>query len=122
MNYFERRKVLKDISTLDLVPVRIHGHEIQKGRVVVKIPKFKSGVLHKLFPSTERMFFNIRLDEPGSAAWLAIDGLNTVGQICERMQAGKEETETDLDGLETRLTKYIMTLYEKRIISFKQII
>ncbi len=42
MNYFERRRVLKSINAMDLIPVRTMAHEENEGRVTVLVPKFRS--------------------------------------------------------------------------------
>ena len=42
LSFFERRKILKNVNYLNIVPYRIHKEEIdENGLVTVLIPKFK---------------------------------------------------------------------------------
>jgi hypothetical protein len=122
MNYLQRRKVLKTINALDLIPVYYRGYEIEKGRVVVLVPKFKSSVYHRFFPRTQKLFYRIKLDELGSASWEAIDGSRNVKEIAQVInESGKFEKEKITD-MEDRLNKFMTMLYERRFVSFRQIL
>lgn len=121
MNYFERRKILKEINTMDLIPVRVHGNDMEENRVVVKVPKFESSFMHFLAPMTQKLFYSIKLDELGSSTWTAIDGKRNAREICDFVRENNQEDE-NLADLDDRLTKYLMMLYERRFISFQQIL
>lgn len=121
MNYFERRKILTTINTLDLIPLHCYGHEVQDNRIIVFVPKFSSSFVHALFPKTAKLFFRVKLDKTGTKAWEAIDGHRNVKEICEFIEKNADD-ESELKDLEKRLSKYIMILYEKRLISFKQLL
>jgi len=122
MNFLERRKILKRISAPDLIPIRIRSNEVEDGRVVVLIPKFASKIYHLFSPRLEKLFFRIKLDDLGSATWNAIDDKRSVKEIGDFIRAGHYEPAIDLDELDDRLAKYITLLYEKRLISFRQLL
>ncbi len=69
------------------------------------------------------MFLLSRLkrNQTGTLVWEAIDRKRSVQQIYDYLKNNSPEN-TGFDELEERLTKYIMNLYEKRLISFKQLI
>lgn len=120
MNYFQRRKILRNINTMDLVPVRLRGHEEKDGKIIVMIPKFRNRVYHTLAPFTARMFFRIKLDDLGTNTWQGIDGERNVQQICDYIRTINMEDEQNLTDLDDRLANYIMMLYQRKFISFKQ--
>lgn len=122
MNFLERRKILRSISAPDLIPIRIHSHEVEEGRVVVLIPKFASKIYYLFSPRLEKLFFRIKLDYLGSAVWSAIDDKRNVKEIVDFIRAGNYEPAIDLSDLDNRLDKYITLLYEKRLISFRQLL
>jgi hypothetical protein len=122
MNYFQRRKILNNINTMDLIPVRTQKYEKKEGKIIILIPKFKSRFYHAIAPSTARLFFRIKLDDLGSTTWEAIDGKRNIQELGNFIREGSHEGEPDLPDLDERLSKYMMMLYERRFISFKQII
>jgi len=121
MNYFQRRKILKQINAMDLIPVRYRGHEMNENRVVVLVPKFENKIYRLLMPRTQKLFFRIKLDELGSLTWEMIDGKRSVQEIAGTIRKDERFKETDLDELEDRLSKYMTMLYERRFISFRQL-
>ncbi len=121
MNIIKRRKILRNISALDLVPVRIVGHAEENGRVVLMIPKFDSRIIHRLFPVTEQMFFRIKLDDNGTLVWNAINGEINVGQLLAHI-SGTDTINNGFSDTRERLLKFISLLYERRYISFRQIL
>ncbi|MCD6113214.1 MAG: PqqD family protein [Bacteroidales bacterium] len=120
MNFFKRRKILKHINALDLIPVCRHPHEItEEGKVNLKVQKFKNPKLSRFLISNRRSdFFKIKLDELGSATWLEIDSKKTAQEICNSI---REKSGKDMPDLEDRCTKFLMLLYEQRYITFKQL-
>lgn len=122
MNFLERRKILRSISAPDLIPIRLHSNEVEEGKVVVLIPKFASKIYHLFSPRLEKLFFRIKLDDLGSATWNAIDDKRNVKEIGDFILSGQYEPAIDLDDIDNRLAKYITLLYEKRLISFRQLL
>ena len=121
MNYFRRRKILKSISAVDLIPVRVHGHDVVDGKVVILVPKFKSRWVHNLFPRTMQLFYRIRLDELGSITWENISGDKTVYEISNNVQNQLSEKEKSIEEAEERIAKFMTLLYDWRYITFRQI-
>lgn len=122
MNYFQRRRILKAISTTDLIPIRVHGHDVVKNKVVILAPKFNSRFVHNLFPRTQKLFYNIKLDELGSLTWENITGDKTVAEITKAVQIQMAEKGQSLDEAESRVNKFITLLYDWRYITFRQIL
>lgn len=121
MNYFTRRKILKSTSASDLIPVRVHGHEIVDGKVVILAPKFKSAWVHALSPRTQKLFYHIRLDELGSVTWLSISGDKTVSGITTEVINKLGEKGKAIEEAESRVEKFISLLYDWKYITFTQI-
>ena len=121
MNIFTRRKILRQINATELIPLRIVGHAVEEGRVILQIPKFESRVIHLLSPSTQKLFFRVKLDEMGSKVWETMDGNRSVGEIAGLILAEMTLSDT-WDELVIRLNKFTSQLYENRYITFKQLI
>lgn len=121
MNYFDRRKVLKETNTMDLVPLRTRNHEIEEENLVLLVPKFEWKVLLNILPSLRNQYFRVKLDPLGSKVWRSIDGQKTVGDIARQIRSEDRNGELDLTDLEDRLGKYMSMLYERKFISFTQI-
>jgi hypothetical protein len=122
MNYFERRKILKATSASDLIPVRVHGHDVVDGRIVILAPKFKSRWMHNLFPRTSQLFYRIKLDELGSLTWENISGDKTVAEISNAVQIQLGEKAAAFDEADSRVSKFMSLLYDWRYITFRQIL
>ncbi len=122
MNYFQRRKILKSTSAVDLIPIRVHGHNIVEGKVVILAPKFQSKWVNNLFPRTQQLFYKIKLDELGSVTWLNISGDKTVAEITTSVQYQLNEKNKVMDEAGSRITKFITLLYDWKYITFRQII
>ena len=121
MNLIRRRKILKRTNALDLVPVRVVGHAVEQGKVVLLVPKFKSKFIHRLFPLTEQMFFRIRLDDNGTRVWNEINGEFSNWQLVLRISdSGK--TNEEFQDTQDRFLKFISLLYEREYISFRQLL
>ena len=122
MNFYQRRKILKKTNALDLVPVRIRGHEEEEGKVVVLVPKFQNKAYHIFSERLKKLFFRIKLDSLGSATWKLIDGKRSVRDLSHEMQKHEDMKEVELKEIDERLSIYMTELYERRFISFKQIL
>ncbi len=122
MNYFERRRVLKRTNAMDLVPVRVMGHDEEAGNVTVLVPKFRGSFYHLMVPRTRYLYFRIKLDVIGSETWKAMDGERNVQEIADHIRKHSGLEETVLSDLEDRLNKFTSKLYEQRYITFIQLI
>lgn len=105
---------------MDLVPLRIRKYEMNEGKVIILVPKFQSRFYHFIAPSSAKLFFRIKLDDMGTITWDGIDGIRNVQEICNYIK--KNKPDGDISGLDERVSKYMMMLYERRFISFKQIL
>ncbi len=121
MNYLQRRKILKSTSASDLIPIRVHGHAVVDGKVVIMVPKFTSKWIHNLFPRTQMLFFRIKLDELGSLIWENITGDKTIAEITVLFQQQLSEKSVPFDEAGGRVEKFMSTLYDWRYITFRQI-
>ncbi len=121
MDYFQRRKILKSTSANDLIPVRVHGHDVEDGKVVILVPKFTGKWMHNLFPRTQQLFYRIKLDQPGSLTWNHITGDNTVGEIIAAIQEEQHSKGESMDEADNRISKFISVLYDWKYITFRQI-
>ena len=117
LKFFQRRRILKGANYLRLTPVRLKEHEeIENGRIAIVFPKFKDQRLQKfLVPRNRSDITRIKLDEFGTATWLAINGKRSVKEICDELVNIFGE---QIDPVEERTTKFLTTLYEQRYISF----
>jgi len=120
LNFFQRRRILKGVNYLNLTPVRLKEHEeMEEGRVAIIFPKFKSERLQNfMVPGNKSKFIRVKLDELGTASWLAIDGKKTVKEICDHLENTFGER---INPVEERTTKFLSGLYEQRYISFKEL-
>src|SRR5512133_3423501 len=119
MNFFERRRFLKKVNSLDLTPLRLLDHTAGEGaKVSLLLPRFQ-GTPWKIFLQSrvQRKFIPIKLDEFGSATWLLIDGRSTVATICQRLREQFPGVLRPGDDTEDRVTKFIFLLYDQRYIT-----
>ncbi len=123
MNFFQRRKILKKANYLDLTPVRIMEHEIREdGKVNILLPRFKNKFSSALFqPARKAREIAIKLDGPGSAIWLMIDGVISVHRICENMNDLHPDKMQPPEETEKRITQFLSLLYQQRYITFREI-
>ncbi|HNS31289.1 MAG TPA: PqqD family protein [Tenuifilaceae bacterium] len=120
VGFFQRRRILKNTSALDLIPIRIHEHIIaDNGNVTILVPKFKNERFSRFFiPANRSKFISIFLDELGTAVWLAMDGVKSVGTICKELSESLGEK---IYPAEERVVKFLSGLYHNKHITFRQI-
>jgi len=120
MNFFERRKRLKGANYLELTPIRSVEFETDiNNQITLLLPKFKNAFAKKYIePKLKTTVFRLRLDELGSASWLAIDGNKNVSAIAEDLLVAIGEK---IQPVEERLTKFLTLLYEQRFITFQEL-
>ncbi len=120
LNFFQRRKILKKLNFLDIIPIRIHKHIINEdGNVELIVPKFSNKkVSNFCVPKSKSENFKVKLDEIGSATWLEIDGKRKVKDICNTLD---EKFGDKIKSVEKRITKFMTQLYEQRYISFVEL-
>jgi hypothetical protein len=116
LNFFRRRKILKNLNFLEATPVKVCDHQVDEaGKVTVIVPKFRNKQFNDWFLGKRPKNFRIRLDETGSKVWLLIDGEKNVGRICDELE--KQNLEETVD----RVTKFLTQLYEQRYITFREL-
>ena len=123
LNFFERRKVLKEINSLDLTPVRQMEFEVnEKGNVDILLPRFKNQELKRaLQPRRKEEYIRIHLDTLGSAIWLQIDGQMNVHELCQSLQVQHPEKLNPPEETEERVSKFLSLLYQERYLTFREI-
>ena len=119
VSYFKRRKILKSLNYLDATPIRKVDFQTDDNNLVIMlVPKFRNEKLNNFLLHRRKRYFNIHLDEPGTAVWMKIDGVRNVGSICRELQ---EELGGKIEPAEQRITKFLTQLYEARYITFAEI-
>ncbi|MFP3861213.1 MAG: PqqD family protein [Bacteroidales bacterium] len=123
MNFFQRRKILKNANFLELHPVRVHEHEeMGDGKIYLKVPKFSKKWLRDFaIPANKKKYYTIYLDEIGTATWLEIDGEKNVKQICDKLVKKMGEKVEPYNEVEERVAKFLAQLYEQRYITFREL-
>jgi hypothetical protein len=119
MNFFKRRKILKSLNYLEVIPIRkCDFNTNEDGEVTLIVPKFKNEKFNKWFLNHRKRFFRISLDEVGSVVWQQIDGQCKVYEICNK---AAEVLGEKVQPVDQRVTKFLTMLYDARYISFKEI-
>lgn len=121
LDFFRRRRILKNTNTLDLIPVCMKEYrEEDDGTLTLIVPKFRNEKFGKWFmPKKKSLWFSIHLDELGSAVWLEIDGKRSVAEIIGRL---KEKFGEKISPASERVTTFVTQLYAQRYISFTQLL
>ena len=120
MNFFQRRSRLKGANYLELRPIRNAKEEVDSdNNVTILIPKFTSPFAKKYFePILKTPVIKLKLDELGSAAWLAMDGIKNVNAICSELVVTFGDK---IQPVEQRLTQYLTQLYNHKLITFEEL-
>lgn len=120
MNFFSRRAILRSTNSMDLIPVRIAMHELSADMLVtLVIPKFKNEKFANWFiPKSRSKYFQIHLDEIGSALWLEIDGERNIADLGKTLE---EKFGKRVHPTEETVTKFMSSLYNNRYVTFKQL-
>jgi len=120
LSFFERRKILKNINYLEIIPYRIHSEEVdEKGLVTVLIPKFKRKLANNILTNLGKQHvIRIKLDEFGSETWLQLNGNQNVAAIAKKLIIKFGEK---IQPVEERLTRFLTNLYLQGFISFNEI-
>jgi len=124
LNFFKRRKILKQANFLDLTPLRVLDHEVNEhGGITLLMPRFRARINAALFqPPSKDKYIYIKLDRFGGHTWLLINGKSTVAQICSDLKEQFSEELRPVEETETRVTKFLSLLYQQRYISFCEIL
>ncbi len=121
MNFFKRRRILKNTSLHDLVPVRLvtRWEEIttpEGTKIDLKIPRFRNEKFARWFlPAGKSPYITIHLDLKGSAVWKNMDGTRNIEQIAEILKNVLGENAL------TRTGDYCSRLYANGYITFRQL-
>lgn len=120
MNFFRRSAILKKANCLQLTPIRLVAEEIDSNRIVtVLLPKFTSKLAKKfIVPLLTTPVIKLKLDALGSASWMAIDGKRKVEEIAVEL---KKRFSDDEKQIEQRLARFLSSLYDHKLITFKEI-
>jgi hypothetical protein len=121
--FFERRKILKGINSLDLTPVKLVGSEMNdNGRVDILLPRFKSTFVKRALQSKRKgEFIRIHLDEVGSLIWSNINGSTKVHDLCRELTRSHPEKLNPPEETEERVSKFLSLLYQERYITFREL-
>ncbi len=120
LSFYQRRKILKNVNYLDIVPYRVYKEEKdEKGLVTILIPKFKrefaNNYLRRIGKPLE---IRIKLDEFGSEVWTQINGKQNVSAISGKLVSKFGDR---IQPIEERLTKFLTNLYLQGYISFNEL-
>jgi hypothetical protein len=119
LSFFERRKILKNTSMLDLTPFCKIGHELDEaGLATLLYPKFKNDKVSKYMLGNRSPFIKMKLDEIGTASWLLVDGKKKVSEIVDILN---EQFGEKIKPAHERLGKFLSQLYDNKYISFIEI-
>jgi hypothetical protein len=105
---------------MDLVPVRTREHEVEaSGLVTILEPRFHNRVLKRLFAAriARSPLVRMRLDELGTATWLAIDGTRTVAEVADQVRAACGER---CEPVYTRVALFIGQLARNRFVRLEE--
>lgn len=120
LSFNERKKILKSVNTLEMIPFKIYSDEKNEDDLItVIIPKFKNKIVVKLVsPRLKSDHFKVNLDKFGSAVWSKINGKTKVHQIIKDL---KKKFGDEIQEENERTTKFIFQLYTQGFISFKEL-
>jgi len=120
MNFFQRRRILKNTNALDLTPItKIDYEQTSENTIALIVPKFKNKILEATFSRMiKSKVWKIKLDELGSAVWLKIDGKSSVNKICSSLE---NDLGDKIKPVEERVSKFISLLYREDYITFYEI-
>ena len=119
VSFLERRKILKNISLLDLTPMRMIEHQLDDDNIATLLyPKFKNKKLSKYMLGSRSPYIKMKLDEIGTASWLLIDGNRKISEIVDALS---EQFGDKIKPAYDRIGKFLTQLYNNKYISFKEI-
>jgi len=124
MNFFQRRKILKNVNYLDLTPVRLMKDRLtENGKIDILLPRFNNNFWNQVYKNSKKgEYIYIHLDEIGSAIWNSIDGNRNVQAICHEMQDKHPDDLHPAEETEKRVTDFLSLLYREKYISFREIL
>jgi hypothetical protein len=119
LNFFERRKILKSTSMLNLTPFTKIGHKVEEdGTITLLYPKFKNKKVSKYMLGRKDPYIKLKLDEIGTASWLLIDGKKNVETIAQELS---EKFGEKIHPVHDRFGKFLSQLYNNKYISFQEL-
>lgn len=122
MDLFKIKRILKSANSLDLIPVRLCGYEEKDGKIILMVPKFQSKWINNLFPVTRLMYYHISLDDTGSEVWRNITDMRNIYDISREVMNKFKNQVPSSDEFQQRIVKFINMLYDRKCISFQQIL
>jgi hypothetical protein len=123
IGFLKRRKILKSVNSLDLIPIRLVEHEMdEQGKVKLLIPRFKNEILRQIFTGKRiSSEFKISLDETGSQLWMLIDNEKTIEKIAHELKDKMGANPSQPDTFVERSVQFMTRLFEEDLITFKQL-
>jgi hypothetical protein len=120
LTFKERKKILQNINTLDLTPIKLFADEIDNEKLVtIIVPKFKNELVKKfILPKLKSADFRIKLEKFGSAVWCNMDGNKKVHQIIKTVS---DTFGDEIQPVVERVSKFIFQLYEQKLITFNEL-
>ncbi len=111
--------IKNDDNFLELIPVKnIEWAQDDNGKVYLIKEKTKSKIIKKIIDFlNKQQFFNIHLDDHGTAAWLSIDGEKTVHDISQIL---KEKFGDDFTQAEERVSFFVGNMSKHGFVQLKQ--
>lgn len=107
----------ESLNLLDLRPCRKKEWHVEDGRVIISMPRFKSGIgirFARLMGKEEN--YRVKLDEVSSFVWEQCDGEKSVAEIAEAL---KEKFGDKVEPLYGRLSKLLEILEKNGIIELR---
>ncbi len=108
---------LEGINLLELAPLRLADWEEIDGQAVLLRPRPSASGLERLLETVSYRLSvrRIRLDEPGSFAWLRLDGRRTVAEVAALMRA---ELGAGVEPAEERLGTLVRQLHGQGLVAY----
>lgn len=122
--FWKRRKILKSVNALELIPVAVVKYEVTVDRKVsLVIPRFNNKFLRRIFTGARvNESYMMSLDKNGSLVWLSINGEKTIGAISKEISEYYKTTDKSFENAEERISEFLTRLYQEGCISFKQLL
>lgn len=122
--FWEKRKILKSINALDLIPVILVKFETDnENKVKLLIPRFSINFFYQIFKGKHLSpEYKVSLDETGSRVWLLINGNRTIGEISVEIINNYKSGNFFLEKIEERITAFISKMYQEEYITFRQLL
>jgi hypothetical protein len=122
--FWEKRRILKSINALDLVPVIIVKFEKNnENKIKLLVPRFSINFFYQIFKGKHLSpDYKVSLDETGSCVWLLIDGNRTISEISVEIINNYKSGNFSLENIDERIIAFISKMYQEEYITFRQLL